>query len=287
MASLIVSEHGKTKQEALAEIEKGNETVEYAISLPQLFAGDILNVSRGVVCRDFRVPHGVCVSIVPFNFPFMVPMWTLPIAVACGNTFILKPSEKVPCTMTFAMSLLKEAGFPEGVVNMVHGTSEVVQQLCDHPKVKAVSFVGTTHVARLLYNRCTLLHKRVLCLGGAKNHMVAAPDCDIELTASDVVASFSGCSGQRCMAASVLLTIGDQQKLIDCIVKKASAILPGQDKINREHRMGPVIDEQSLSKILMYINESEAGGAKILLDGRSWSNKTPKSPTKKIKESIG
>ncbi|KAI8899032.1 Aldehyde/histidinol dehydrogenase [Globomyces pollinis-pini] len=266
LADLIVLEHGKTKEEALAEVAKGNETVEFALSLPQIYLGTHLEVSRGVHCQDVRRPHGVVVSIVPFNFPFMVPMWTLPIAIAAGNTFVLKPSEKVPLTMGFTMKLIQEAGFPEGVVNIVHGTASVVQQLCDHPKVKAVTFVGTSHVAELLSHRCRLLNKRVLCLGGAKNHLVASPDCDIDMASSDIVASFSGCSGQRCMAASVLLTIGSQPKLLEAIVKKAEALGPAQSGKN----IGPVIDAISRDKIVRYIEESEKGGAKILLDGRKW-----------------
>ncbi|KAJ3302129.1 hypothetical protein HDV03_005420 [Kappamyces sp. JEL0829] len=267
LADLIVLEHGKTREEAYGDIAKGNETVEYALSLPQLILGNVLEVSRGVTCQDIRRPHGVVASIVPFNFPFMVPHWTLPIAIATGNTMIIKPSEKVPMTMSFVMRLLKEAGLPAGVVNLVHGTAPVVQSLCDHPDVKAVTFVGTTKVAELLSHRCRQLNKRVLALGGAKNHLVAAPDCNIEMASSDIVASFSGCSGQRCMAASVLLTIGDQKELIGAVVRKAGAITPGQGGKNT---MGPVIDKPSLDKILSYINDSEKGGAKILLDGRLW-----------------
>lgn len=237
LADLIVLEHGKTKEEALAEIAKGNETVEYAISLPQVAIGNYLEVSRGVTCTDSKKPLGVVCSIVPFNFPFMVPHWTLPIAIACGNTLIIKPSEKVPLTMTFVMELLKESGLPDGVVNLIHGTAPVVQQLCDHPDVKALTFVGTTKVAEILSHRCRNLNKRILALGGAKNHLVAWPDCNLEMASSDVVASFTGCSGQRCMAASVLLTIGQQQELLDLIVKKAASIEPGQEG---KLAMGPV-----------------------------------------------
>jgi len=272
LADLIVLEHGKTKGEALAEVAKGNETVEFALSMPQLILGSTLEVSRGVNCRDVRTPHGVIVSIVPFNFPFMVPHWTLPIAIACGNTMVLKPSEKVPLTMTFTMELLKEAGLPNGVVNLVHGTVSVVNQLCDHKLVKAVTFVGTSHVAELLSHRCRKLNKRILALGGAKNHLISAPECNIEMTSTDIVASFAGCSGQRCMAASVLLTVGTQAELLDQVVKKASEILPGQQG---KGTMGPVIDQSSLDKICGYIEKSDRAGATILLDGRSWK-KNPK-----------
>ena len=266
LVSIIQAEHGKTMIEAEAEFNKGIETLEYAISLPQLMAGNILQVSRGVHCRDERKPHGVCVSIVPFNFPFMVPMWTLPIAVATGNTFILKPSEKVPLTMSFVMNLVTDTEFPPGVINIIHGTQRVVQELCDHPLVKAVTFVGTTKVAELIRQRCCALNKRVLALGGAKNHLVAAPDCYREMAATDIVNSFVGCSGQRCMAASVLLLIGEQPDLLNLVVQKASQFMPGQGL----QQMGPVIDLASKNKIKSYIDESEQNGAKILLDGRSW-----------------
>ncbi|CAG8540206.1 5036_t:CDS:2 [Acaulospora morrowiae] len=267
LAELIILEHGKNKAEAIASIAKGAETVEYAMSLPQLIQGKLLDVSRGVTCHDTRVPLGVVASIVPFNFPIMVPMWTLPIAIATGNTLILKPSEKVPLTMTRVVGLLKEAGIPDGVVNIIHGTENAVNAIADHPDVKAVTFVGTSHVANLITERCHKLGKRVLALGGAKNHLVAAPDCNIETTSTDVVNSFTGCAGQRCMAASVLLIIGSHEELLNRIVSKASSLQPG----SKPGEIGPVIDQQSLNKILGYIDVSEKAGAKILVDGRSWT----------------
>ncbi|CAG8651794.1 27659_t:CDS:10 [Gigaspora margarita] len=268
LAELIILEHGKNKSEAIASISKGAETVEYAISLPQLIQGKILEVSRGVSCQDARVPLGVVASIVPFNFPIMVPFWTLPIAIATGNTLILKPSEKVPLTMNRVVALLKEAGIPDGVVNIVNGTVDAVNAICDHPEIKAVTFVGTSHVANLVTERCQKLGKRVLALGGAKNHLIASPDCNIETTSTDVVNSFSGCAGQRCMAASVLLTIGSQQALLDRICDKASNLKPG----SKPGEVGPVIDKLSLDKINSYIAESERAGAKILVDGRHWTS---------------
>ena len=271
MAKLIMLEHGKTFLESKAEISKGVETLDYAISLPQLMSGNVMMVSRGVQCLDVRRPVGVCVSIVPFNFPFMVPMWTLPIAIACGNTMILKPSEKVPLTMSFACELMVRSGLPKNVVSILNGTQKVVEKLCDDPLVSAVTFVGTTRVAELIRKRCCGLNKRVLALGGAKNHLVAAPDCNVDMASTDIVNSFVGCSGQRCMAASVLLLIGEQSELVNLIVQKASEFTPGQG----EKQMGPVIDDMSKSKIKSYIDDSEANGAKILLDGRSWlSNNT-------------
>lgn len=268
LAEIIIQEHGKTRSEALAEISKGNETLEYAISLPQLVQGRIMDVSRGVTCQDSRLPLGVVASIVPFNFPFMVPFWTLPIIIGLGNTLVLKPSEKVPMTMMRVMEILKEAGVPDGVVNLVHGTVKAVETLVDHSRVKAITFVGTSHVAESLSKRARTLNKRALCLGGAKNHLVAFPDCNISMTAQDVVNSFTGCSGQRCMAASVLLCVEKSEDLITSIIAKASTIKFGQ---RETHHMGPVIDSLSKEKIFKYINDSEASGAKILLDGRGWN----------------
>ncbi|KAJ3045387.1 hypothetical protein HDV00_010257 [Rhizophlyctis rosea] len=260
--------HLINKAEALAEIAKGNETVEYAISLPQIIQGKMLEVSRGVHCYDMRKPLGVIASVVPFNFPYMVPMWTLPIAIATGNTMVLKPSEKVPLTMCRTMELLRDAGLPQGVVNLVHGTAEAVNHLCDHPDVKAVTFVGTTRIAEIVSKRCRNLNKRVLALGGAKNHLVSSPECNLEMASSDIVNSFTGCSGQRCMAASVLLTIGPQPELTDLLIRKASQLTPGKDS----GCVGPVIDGVSQEKILRYIDEAQNSGAKILLDGRSWAH---------------
>eukprot|EP00956_Cyclotella_meneghiniana_P040382 scaffold194081_cov81-Cyclotella_meneghiniana.AAC.5 len=270
LADLIVLENGKNKTEALADVAKGNETVEYACSLPQLMQGKIDRVSGQVSCRDRRDALGVVVSIVPFNFPFMVPMWTLPIALVTGNTVVLKPSEKVPLTMCKVMDLIEEAGFPPGVVNMIQGTRDAVESLIDHPLVKAVTFVGSSPIAKIVSERCHSLNKRCTALGGAKNHLVALPDCDVEGTASDVVVSYAGCAGQRCMAASVLLIVGTQKALLDAVVEKASKIEPGVEP----GKMGAVIDEASFNKIMGYIEESEKDGAKIILDGRSWVEKT-------------
>jgi len=267
LADSIVLEHGKNKTEALASVSKGNETVEWACSLPQLIGGKSLEVSRGVECKEWREPIGVVSSIVPFNFPIMVPMWTLPIAIGCGNTYILKPSEKVPITMSLVVELFKEAGLPEGVVNIVNGTAEVVEAICDNDGIKAVTFVGSTKVAEIVAKRCRARNKKVLALGGAKNHLVSMPDCNIEMASQDIVNSFTGCGGQRCMAASVLLTVGKQPKLLAAIVEKAKKLVPG----DKDRQIGPVIDEMSLAKITRYINEAESGGAEILLDGRGWT----------------
>jgi len=271
LATLIVMENGKNLTEALADVAKGNETVEYACSAPQLMQGKIDRVSSEVTCRDRRDPLGVVLSVVPFNFPFMVPHWTLPIALVAGNTMVLKPSEKVPLTMYKVIELLEEAGVPKGVVNLVNGTKEVVEGLIDDERVKAVTFVGSSPVAEIVSNRCRKLNKRCTALGGAKNHLIALPDCDIEGASSDVVVSYAGCAGQRCMAASVLLIVGkndgpSKKALLERVLQKASAIQPGTEP----GKMGPVIDEHSLKKIVGYIERSEKEGATILLDGRSW-----------------
>lgn len=245
---------------------KGNETVEYACSLPQLAQGGSLKVSGAVTCVDRRDPLGVIASIVPFNFPLMVPMWTVPIALVMGNTVVLKPSEKVPLTMNRVATLFEEAGFPPGVFNMIQGTREAVEALIDHPTVKAVTFVGSSPVAKIVSHRCRSLDKRCTALGGAKNHLVALPDCEVEGAASDICVSFAGCAGQRCMAASVLMLDGEQDGLLNSLIKKASKIEAG----SQPGQLGPVIDSASYKKIITYIEAAEKDGAKILLDGRNW-----------------
>ncbi|KAI9595446.1 Aldehyde/histidinol dehydrogenase [Syncephalis fuscata] len=269
LAELVVKEHGKTKDEAIGSVRKGIETVEYAIGLPQVAAGRAAEVSRGVQCQERRDAVGVVVSIVPFNFPIMVPMWTLPIAVGCGNTIVLKPSEKVPLTLNRVACIASKI-FPPGVINLVNGDKDTAQLLIEHPKVKAVTFVGTTAVADIVSRQCRTLGKRCLALGGAKNHLVAVPDCDLEMTAQDVVNSFSGCAGQRCMAASVLLLVGEQPELLERICAKASSLQPGTGP----RQVGPVIDPLSRDRIIGYIDEAEKTGAQILVDGRGWASRT-------------
>lgn len=267
LAEIIVKENGKNLTEALADVAKGNETVEYACSLPQLAQGRVLKVSGAVSCVDRRDALGVVASIVPFNFPFMVPFWTVPIALVMGNTVVLKPSEKVPLTMQRVAALFEKAGFPDGVFNMVQGTREAVETLVDNPKVRAVTFVGSSPVAKIVSDRCRALGKRCTALGGAKNHLVALPDCEVEGAASDICVSFAGCAGQRCMAASVLLLMGKQEELLNNLIEKASKI----EKGSNPGQMGPVIDENSYKKIISYIEGAEKDGSKILLDGRSWN----------------
>ncbi|MDB5197473.1 MAG: CoA-acylating methylmalonate-semialdehyde dehydrogenase [Flaviaesturariibacter sp.] len=261
LAALCSQENGKTIGESVAEIEKCIELTEFACSLPQLVTGEVLEVSKGVECRTEHVPLGVVASIVPFNFPSMVPNWTIPNAIALGNCMILKPSEKVPLSSGRLAELLKEAGLPDGVFNVVHGDVEMVEAICDHPDIEAVSFVGSTKVAKIVYQRATSNYKRCLALGGAKNHLMVMPDAIPGMTAQNVSASMSGCAGQRCMAASAMVAVGEVDHIIDKIVEEARKIIPGQN-------LGAVINKESKDRIEKYITEAEQQGAKILLDGR-------------------
>lgn len=262
LARLVQEENGKTYSEALAEVEKSIELSEFACSLPQLVTGEVLEVSKGVECRTEHVPLGVVASIVPFNFPSMVPNWTIPNAIALGNCMILKPSEKVPLSVGRLAQLLKEAGLPDGVLNIVHGDSEIVNAICDHPSIEAVSFVGSTKVAKIVYQRATSNYKRCLALGGAKNHLLVLPDAIPAMTAQNVAASMSGCAGQRCMAASAMVGVGDVDHIIDQICQEAKKITPGEN-------LGAVINKESKERIEKYITEAEKNGAKILVDGRN------------------
>ena len=261
LSNLISEENGKTPAEALAEIEKSVELTEFACSLPQLVSGEILEVSRGIECRTEHVPLGVVASIVPFNFPAMVPNWTLPNALALGNCMILKPSEKVPLSAGRLAQLLKEAGLPDGVLNIVNGDENIVQAICDHPGIEAVSFVGSTRVAKLVYKRATGQYKRCLALGGAKNHLLVLPDAKTDMTAQNIVASMSGCAGQRCMAASAMVAVGAVDHIIEKICEEARKIVPGKN-------LGAVISRAAKERIEKYISEAEEQGALVLVDGR-------------------
>jgi malonate-semialdehyde dehydrogenase (acetylating)/methylmalonate-semialdehyde dehydrogenase len=261
LAALVSEENGKTIGEAIAEIEKCIELTEFAVSLPQLVTGEVLEVSKGVECRTEHVPLGVVASIVPFNFPSMVPNWTIPNALALGNCMIIKPSEKVPLSVGRLAMLLKEAGLPDGVFNVVNGDSVIVNAICDHPGISAVSFVGSTKVAKIVYQRSTHHYKRCLALGGAKNHLLVLPDAKAEMTAQNVAASMSGCAGQRCMAASAMVAVGNVDHIIQKICEEARKIVPGKN-------LGAVINAASRDRIEHYITEAEAQGAKILVDGR-------------------
>ena len=262
LAALISEENGKTIDESRAEISVSIEMAEFATSLPQLCVGEINEVSRGVACRSERHPLGVVASITPFNFPNMVPNWTVPNAITLGNTMILKPSEQVPLSGNRIAELLSDAGLPEGVFNVVHGGREAVESICDHPGIDAVSFVGSTKVAKIVYRRATGNFKRVLCLGGAKNHLIVLPDANEEMTASNVAASMTGCAGQRCMAASAMVAVGNVDSIIDRLCEETKKIIPGEN-------LGAVISKQAKERIEGYITEAEAEGASILVDGRS------------------
>jgi len=262
LSMLIQKENGKTYDEAKAEIEKAIELTEFACSLPQLIPGEVMEVSKGVECRTEKVPLGVVASIVPFNFPAMVPNWTIPNAIALGNAMILKPSETVPLTMARIAGLLREAGLPDGVFNIVNGDKEIVEAICDHPGIEAVSFVGSTKIAKLVYARATANFKRCLALGGAKNHLLVMPDANPAMTAVNITASMSGCAGQRCMAASAMVAVGNVDHIIQKLCEEAAKIIPGKN-------LGAVITRQAKERIEKYITEAEQQGAKVLLDGRN------------------
>jgi malonate-semialdehyde dehydrogenase (acetylating)/methylmalonate-semialdehyde dehydrogenase len=262
LTALVHEENGKIMSEAAAEIEKSIEVTEFACSMPQLAAGEILEVSKGVECRIDRHPLGVVASITPFNFPNMVPNWTIPNALVLGNTMVLKPSEQVPLSSMRIAALLLEAGLPRGVFNVVHGAQEVVEALCDHPGIAAITFVGSTRVAKLVYARATARLKRALCLGGAKNHLIVLPDANEEMTASNVAVSMSGCAGQRCMAASAMVAVGNVDHIIKRLCDEARKIIPGKN-------LGAVISKQAKERIERYITEAERDGATVLVDGRN------------------
>ena len=261
LTKLVQLENGKTYGEAKAEVEKSMELCEFAVSIPQIIVNEVQEVSQGVECRIEKKPLGVVASITPFNFPNMVPHWTLPNALVLGNTMVMKPSELVPLSTVRMAELLKEAGLPDGVFNIVNGGKEVVEAICDHPDIKAVSFVGSTKVAKIVYKRATSTLKRCVALGGAKNHLLVLPDANPEMTASNVVASMSGCAGQRCMAASVMVGVDKVQHIIDRMVEEAKKIIPGDN-------LGSVISAEAQKRIEGYIDEAERNGAKILVDGR-------------------
>jgi len=261
LADLVREENGKTFDEARAEVEKAVELTEFACSLPQLIQGELLEVSKGVEARAERKPLGVVASIAPFNFPNMVPHWTIPNALVLGNCLILKPSEKVPLSAIKIAELLKEAGLPDGVLNVVNGDKTIVEAICDHPAIKAVSFVGSTPIAKVVYIRATSNLKRCVALGGAKNHLIVLPDAHPDMTASNVAASMSGCAGQRCMAGSTMVGVGGIDHIVSKLVEEARKIVVGQN-------LGSVISREAKERIERYITEAEAAGAKVLLDGR-------------------
>jgi len=261
LTALVSEENGKTIDEARAEVDKSIELTEFACSMPQLVSNEVLEVSRGVECRTEHFPVGVVASIVPFNFPLMVPNWTMPNALVLGNTMIMKPSELVPLSVIRMAEILKEAGLPDGVFNVINGGKDIVEGICAHPDIEAVSFVGSTKVAKLVYQQSTHTLKRCVALGGAKNHLFVLPDANPGMTATNVTASMSGCAGQRCMAASAMLAVGNVDPIIDQICVEARKVIPGTN-------LGAVISKAAKTRIEDYISEAERNGAKILVDGR-------------------
>ena len=269
LAEILTREHGKVLSDAMGEVNRGLEVVEFACGLPHLLKGEFSeNVSTDVDSYSIRQPLGVVAGITPFNFPAMVPMWMYPLAIACGNAFILKPSEKDPSAAQFSAELLAEAGLPPGVFSVVHGDKAAVDAILAHPGIQAVSFVGSTPIARYIYETGTRHGKRVQALGGAKNHMIVLPDADLDLAADAAVSAAYGSTGQRCMAISVLVAVGDvADRLLPLVrerlrkLKVAEGLEPGAD-------MGPLVTREHLARVRSFVEQGQAAGAELLEDGR-------------------
>jgi malonate-semialdehyde dehydrogenase (acetylating) / methylmalonate-semialdehyde dehydrogenase len=269
LARTVTTEHGKTLTEARGSVRRGIECVEVACGAPSLMQGFALeDISHGIDCHVVRQPLGVCAAIAPFNFPAMVPMWFLPFAIVTGNTFVLKPSEQVPLSQRMMIELLQRCDLPAGVVNIVNGGSDVVNALCDHPGIRAVSFVGSTPVARHVYQRASHAGKRVQALGGAKNFVVVMPDADMERSIEAISESFYGCAGERCLAGSMLVPVGTaHREATERMVAQAQALQVG-DGLQPGVTMGPVISAKHRDRVLGYIEQGVSEGAKLLVDGR-------------------
>ena len=269
MARIVTTEHGKTLDEARGSVRRGIECVEVACGAPSLMQGfGLEDISQGIDCHVVRQPLGVCAAIAPFNFPAMVPMWFLPFAIATGNTFVLKPSEQVPLSQRKMVDLLSRCDLPSGVVNIVNGGRDVVNAICDHPGIRAVSFVGSTPVAKHVYQRGTHAGKRVQALGGAKNFVVVMPDANFDRSIGIITESFYGCAGERCLAGSMLVPVGDAHvESRDRLVASARALKVG-DGTEPGVTMGPVISAGHKDRVLGYIDKGVAEGAKLLVDGR-------------------
>jgi len=279
LCATVSREHGKTLVEARGSIFRGLENVEYACGVPSLLFGDTLeNLARNVDCETYLQPLGVCAGITPFNFPAMVPLWMFPLAIACGNTFVLKPSEKVPLTAVLLGELLGQAGLPKGVFNIVHGGRPAVDALLTHPQVKAVSFVGSTPIAKYIYETGTRHGKRVQANGGAKNYIVIMPDADIPRTVEALSTAAFGCAGERCMAGSTALTVGAAaDRLLPSLITAAQAIRVGRtDRPAPQPDMGPVITGQHRDRVLGLVATGEKEGARVVADGRGV--KVPDAP---------
>jgi len=270
LGRIITEENGKTFAEAKAELRRAIENVEVACGIPMMMQGyNLEDVARGIDEIMIRQPLGVVAAITPFNFPGMIPFWFLPYAIACGNTLIVKPSERVPLTMRRAFALLEQTGLPKGVVNLVNGGKAAVDALLDHPKVRAISFVGSTPVAKYVYARAGATGKRAQCQGGAKNHVIVLPDADMPMATQIISDSAFGCAGQRCLAVSVAVTVGEAQKTFrDSIADSASKLRVGNG-LDEGVQMGPVITPQSKTRVESLIGVGEKQGAKVLLDGRN------------------
>ncbi len=269
LARLITAEHGKVLDDARGEVVRGREVVEFACGIPQALKGEYSDqVSSDVDAYSFRQPLGVCAGIVPFNFPVMVPLWMHPIAIACGNAFVLKPSERVPSASNLVADLYADAGLPDGVFNVLHGDAGTADALITHPGVAAVSFVGSTPVARHVHEAASAAGKRVQALGGAKNHAVVMPDADLDLAADQITAAAYGSAGQRCMAISVVVAVGGAaDPLVERLADRARAIRvgPGADPSSE---MGPLISEAALERVSGHVEAAARAGAKVVVDGR-------------------
>lgn len=269
IAQIITKECGKTLNESRGEMQRAIENVEVACGTPSLMQSEFSeNIASGIDEFMIRQPLGVCACIAPFNFPGMIPFWFLPYAIACGNTFVLKPSEKVPLTMMKAFELLDQIDLPKGVVNLVHGGKETVDELLEHKDVKAISFVGSTNIAKYVYSKGAANGKRVQAQGGAKNPVVVLPDADLEMSAKIVIDSVYGCAGQRCLAASNIITVGDDGKVKEALYEMAKARATGYG-LDESVEMGPVITKESQSRINHLIDKGIKEGANLLLDGRN------------------
>ena len=270
LTKIIVSEHGKVFDDAKGEITRGLEVVEFACGIPQLLKGEFTeNVGTDVDSWSLRQPLGVCAGITPFNFPAMVPMWMFPIAIACGNTFILKPSEKDPSCPVRLAELLLEAGLPEGVFNVVNGDKEAVDAIIKNKDIAAVSFVGSTPIAKYIYENCAKNEKRVQALGGAKNHAVIMPDCDLEQAVNGLMGAAYGSAGERCMAQSVAVAVGGiGDKLVESLTKKVEALKIGSG-LDKKSEMGPLVTKEHLEKVKSYVEIGVKEGAELVVDGRN------------------
>lgn len=279
LAALITAEHGKTLADAGGSVQRGLEVVEFAMGIPHLIKGEHSEeVGTGVDCHSLRQPLGVCAGITPFNFPAMVPLWMYPVAIACGNTFVLKPSEKVPSTAMRLAELFQEAGLPDGVFNVVHGDKQAVDAILSHPEIKAISFVGSTPIAKYIYETCAKNGKRVQALGGAKNHAVVLPDmnnaADLDFVADSLIGAGYGSAGERCMAISAVVAVGDIGDALVAKVKEKAAVLkigPGDAKVGgKEMDMGPLVTQAHRDKVAGYVDKGVAEGATLALDGRTF-----------------